>query len=189
MKVLDILEARSPKINYKNVDKRGKLDRVIAELTNQQGSAFTKMAQQYRVISLIEKRIKAKKDEYNKNAKGKVDDLFDVADQLVTRSVETASLLLTVGRAETRTTEHFDREAFMEEVIKLVPALEMQLKALEKQFINSKTTNVSPKLTTKLKDSQYNEDVGSIGKIVSYFKRWMTRWDRKFNKLKRQLPR
>jgi len=132
----ELFEARQthPEIEYKEKKVKGVLDRVIALLSGNKSGAFTRIAQRYKRIDRLQKLMKEERDALNKEIKAKIRPLFDVQDEIYTRIIETASLTITLSRAQSGTNEYLDIESYVEELEKLMPGMEKQIEALRKQF-------------------------------------------------------
>jgi hypothetical protein len=114
--------------------------------------------------------------------------LFDVEDDIATRVIQTASLTITMAKATTRTTTRFDHKGFTKALLALLPELEEQIIKLTEEYTTSKTTSVSPGLTTSYEDPDLLE--GFVDTSKSYLQS-LLKWfdikgkiyDMKLNKL------
>lgn len=198
MRYTDLIEARRPEAVYTEKKVKGVVDRVIAELSAQQASAFTKLAEQYKEISDLLDQLKKKKDQLSDDIKLRVDDMFDAEDILYTRVVETAKVTATVSKATTYTRKYFDEEGFMTELLDMVPELANEITMLKEQYTRISEEERSPSLRIKIKedDKEANKSVfrnfyrkvrDLAARVRNRIANWAARYDSRLNNLKSRL--
>lgn len=200
----DLFEQRQThsEISYRDKKVKGILDRVVAVLSGNKSGQFTRIAQRYRRINRLAKLIKKERDDLNQTVKDKIKDLFNAEDEILTRVIETASLTITLSKEQTTTETYFDIEGYVEELEKLIPGLETQLKKLRKKYTTVDTFTKSAALRVKLKDKGEEEITESLpdaindllgrvknwaNKVLQSVEQWLISFDAKLDDLERRV--
>lgn len=203
-KLIMIVEGRDPEIEYTDKETKGVLDKVIATLSGTQSSGFTRVGKKYKEIDRIEKEIAAQKKQLNAETKEKMEELFDVEDEVLTRVVETASLTLTLSKqtaakkAEYEKVSELDAEGMLNELAEMLPDLTNTLNTLRKKYTKEVERVKSPAksaTTARLSAPKFKKESVELNEGLSdwvqKFKTWaskkLSRFDSKFNKLKAQV--
>lgn len=185
-------------IEYKEKKVKGLLDRVTATLGGTKSGTFTRMANRYKKIDRLIKKLGEEREKLNETVKEHVVDLFDAEDEILTRVVETVSLVATLSKrtpAHSQEIEEFDSEGFINELYEMLPDLADQFNVLREKYTVLETIEVpekSPALRVKIKEDIDNQTV--IDKIEDYsdlvYQKIMNRldkFDRKFDTLKSKI--
>lgn len=204
-KLIMIAEGRDPSIEYTEKKVKGVLDRVTATLSGKQSAAFTRLGKKYEEIDTIEKELSAQKEQLNAEAKEKMEALFDIEDEVYTRVVETASLVLTLSKrtedqpAPQEQAIETDVEGMLAELLEMMPDLTDTLNTLRNKYTKEVTRTVMkpaagkkgapPRLgKPKFKTEESATISEGISDWIAKFKNWaskkLNRFDSKFDQLK-----
>lgn len=192
-----------PEVKYKekriNVKTTNDLDKVIAELSGRKSAVFTTLANRYAKADRFAKKAKQIKDKLNERAKKKIEPLFDVEDEVLTRVVDTAALTLTLSKAtpeKTTTDEFIDYEGLLEELAEMMPELTDKLEMLLDKYteVEVKTSAAVPPrlMSPKLKDIKTESTVVNEGfmdtvkRLGAWIMRKLARYDRKLASIKKR---
>jgi len=152
-------DQRHPDVEYEEVPKKKSepdvIDSVIAYLSGGESGAYTKLAKRFKDIKDAEAQLIENKNKLNAELKENVDNLFPEADDIFTRVVDTASLVIKIGKAEkAHQIDRFDAEGYIKEIEKMFPELTESFKTVREKFTTvQEIAAKSPKLLTpKLKD-------------------------------------
>lgn len=171
----------------------GEYSKVTATVTHDLSGVYTRLAKKFKEIDELNKQMQAIRDEANDIAKGKIEDLFSANDALLTRYIDTKSLVITMSKdqEEQRSeVETFDKEGFVAGLFELLsedmqPEIEKLLK------LNTKiTTKVRAaqkgRVGVKLKEATIFDKIKEYGKrIYNVVIRKMNKYDQKLAKLKK----
>jgi len=188
-----------PDIRYQEVPKTKKdpsvIDSVIAFLSGKKSERFTKMARRYARAKRIEKMLAMEKQKLNAEVKEACEELFEVADQVYTRVVDTATMVFKLSKASETEKTTFDQKAYIAELEQLTEMAVDELEKLRKKHETITKSKVASKLLTpkekgvSVKTTEANE-VGSGNKLHQYAcsiaddtKDFLTQWDAKFEAL------
>ncbi|MCH8232406.1 MAG: hypothetical protein IIB82_07160, partial [Bacteroidetes bacterium] len=150
---------------------KGEVSKVIANLTKQKSSAATKLATRYKQIDSAQKKITEQRNTLNLEMTEYVSSLFDAEDAIYTRVVDTASMILTLSKAQKGTKVSVNFEKILEEILKIVPELTSQVDSLLKKYTVIKEFEKKAALRTpKLKGE------GVLDKIIKKFKDFMLKF-------------
>lgn len=181
-KLIILSEGRNPDIEYK-VDAKA----VTAKLKSHNSAVYTKLAQKVQKIDMLEKEVKALKEEVKSEAKEHVADLFDATDAVQTRVVETISFILTLSKDPKPTETVKYAEVIKELTTHLTPELIAVLEQLKKQYTSetqkSPTLKVTPK-SNELSEGIFGDAVGKFSAFLNHIARWGSKYDQKLNALK-----
>lgn len=154
-------DQRHPDVKYEEIPKKKSepdiIDSVVAYLTGGESGAYTKLAKRFKDLKDAEAQIKTQMDALNADLKASVDDLFPEADDIFTRVVDTASLIIKVGKAEkAHEISRFDADGYIKEIEEMFPDLAESFKTVREKFTTvQEIAAKSPKLLTpKLKDKK-----------------------------------
>lgn len=174
-------EVRSSDISYKEVQAKGEITKVIAELDKQKASAASKLAMQYDKLNKALQEAQEQRDIANKDLKEYVDELFDANDALVTRAIETASVTISVAKATQQSMTDYAK--VLEELVKMVPDLTKKVDELKNQY--TRIIEKSPALRVKVEEGTLKNTV--INALISFADKifgWLDWYDNKLNKIK-----
>lgn len=198
-----------PEINYdeKKVKRRAtgveEIEKIFVVLSGKASEIATKCAKKYKQIDRITALLKKRRDELNKTMKGQFEELFDAADEVHTRVIETKSMTITHSKQTTGTKTSVDFDAFLEDTYKLLPEYEKQLKALLQKHTTVKPTKSDAKvMAPRFKESmddlrtlagikkpevvQEEEDDQGVSKLANAVKSSMKKVDVYLDKVKRK---
>ena len=187
---------RRDDLNYLEKKTKGVVERVIVELNGNESGVLTKLASRYDRLDKAIKVMGQKKNELNASIKEKAEDLFAAEDVVLTRVIETVSFTLTVSkRSKVLDKTTVDYQGIAEELAKLIPD---ELQAKVDEIVKAYTTiaaqpDKSPALSVKAKVTEgLLQDLSAkvvqlIKKLVKSVTSWAISYDRKLDKLKRQL--
>jgi len=188
-----------PDYEYEEKKKRKKddnIDSVIAYIKGHSSAKFTKLGRRYARAKRIADLLTAEKMKLNEDTKKAVDEIFDAADDIYTRVVDTVSIVFKVAKAETRSSETFDKEAYLTKLEELTGLSVEALEQVRKEFTTIKTVQISPKLLAPKEKKPVNEseDDGNLEKIEQYAGRvgdavdkFLQKWDSHFAALKQEI--
>lgn len=156
-------EARKidPSIEYHEISKTKKdstVDRVVAKLKGTPSGILTRIASQFAAIKKAEEDITKLKNAMKPQIKGLAAEMFDDADRIYTRVVETLKFVITLSKqidTPAGQRENVDYEQIFLELLDMLPELKDELVTLKHKFttiipIPAKTP--SAKLSVKHRD-------------------------------------
>jgi hypothetical protein len=200
MRVRDLLEARKKGVTYTEVaSKKNKaeqvVERVVAELSGATSGSWTKLSKKYIDLDDDLKKLQLDRDKLNAAIKEQAQDIFDTADEVLTRVIETAQLSITLSKkSQIPETKKVDYEAV---VLSLTEAqLPEKLSKMIQELIDANTKiepakEVPEKLAVRRKKVDEAFGIQSIKdaftKIVSRIKRALGIFDDEFSRLKKQV--
>lgn len=140
-----------PRIEHEEVEYKEKkvkqvLDRVTAILKGKKSEVFTKLADEYRSIAEQIEELNKQHENLNARIKDRMDAMFDAEDEVLTRVVESVSMVATLSKrtpSHHKEIETIDYDGLLEEIGDLVPALAQQM-----EFLVKKHTTVTKKLVS-----------------------------------------
>ena len=185
-KLLNLFEAR---LTDTDVEYEESADKVIATLKSYKSQSYTKLAQKLERIETLEEEIKTLKEEVKQDTRENVADLFDSADTINTRVVDTISFIFTLSKdpKPTVSPKYKDILAVLEK--QLTPELIAVLEKLKNEMVT--ITQKAPSLKYSKKE-ELEEDLDDIGDFVSswyrkfknYISSWGVKYDSKLSALK-----
>lgn len=193
----------NPDITYQEVPKTKKdptvIDSVIAFLAGKTSERFTKMARRYARAKRIEKMLAMEKKKLNIEVKDACEELFEAADDVYTRVVDTATMVFKLSKAGESENTKFDKEAYMAELEQLSGMAIDELEKLKKKHETIIKSKVASKLLTpkekgvSVKTTEAAE-VGSGNKLHQYAcniaddtQEFLKGWDAKFEALQHDI--
>ena len=179
--LINLFESRNPELEYQQLE-----GEVIATLKSYNSQVYTKLAQKVERISQLEVEVKALKEEVKQETRENITDLFDAADAVNTRVVDTVSFILTLSK-DPKATEAPKYKDILEALTEhLTPVLFAVLEQHKKTMIT--VTQKAPALRIRSKEEQLKEEDSMIARFVDQLKGLVARWaggyDRKLNMLK-----
>jgi len=190
-----LAEARDPKRTYTEKSVKGVVERVTAQLKGSDSGNWTKLARRYARLEASLVALKEQRDRLNLTLKDQVADVFDPADVVLTRVVETAQFTITLNKQTKKpdTTEtRIDFEKIAGALAELISDdLQPKVDEIVKQYT---TVEVVPGKTNaaslKVSKEELNEAM-SFGQVTAWVKRmvksitdWASRYDRKLDGLR-----
>lgn len=194
---------KNKKVTNSNGKKEEVLDRVILELKGHNAGQATKLAKIYYNLDMSIKRMEIQKERLNKIAKRDIfPTYFNLADDAVTKVLETATWVETLSKKTEERTEKvkvIDYEKAFSKLIdmikeKLEPSL-LDIESLmanaikEATKIEDKVTKATePKLSVKpkLQESFISNAMDYIKNLISKIKANLFSFDKDFDKLKKE---
>jgi len=194
MKVYELFEARNPELNYVEKQVKKVLDLVTVELSGSKSGSMTRLMTRYSRLDKSAALLAERREATNLEMKDKVADLFDAADEVLTRVVETASFTITLSKAEKgadkKPKTSIDYEAIVKELQVMVPELEEKIKEITKKFTEITPAKDSP-ITLRVRSKVDEGVVGDILKSVKAFAKsifsWLKSYDRRLAVLKSKI--
>lgn len=155
MRVSELFEGKRQKgIDYTEVkNAQDKVERVIASLKGKESANWTRLTKEYVDLDDKLKKLNVERNALNSTIKEAASEIFDVADDVLTRVIETAQLTLTLSKkTKTPASTEVDYEKVVKALLdaKLVPTMKKMLDELI--AANSKAiaaSEVPEKLTVK----------------------------------------
>lgn len=180
-KLINLFEARNPELEYQQLE-----GEVIATLKSYNSQVYTKLAQKVERISQLEVEVKALKEEVKQETRENITDLFDAADAINTRVVDTVSFILTLSK-DPKATEAPKYKDILEALTEhLTPELIAVLEQLKKTMVT--VTQKAPALRIRPKEEQLEEEDNMIARFINHLmgivSRWAGNYDRKLGMLK-----
>lgn len=180
---------------------KGEINKVIVKIEGKQSESFTKTAKAYKEVQAEVEKYTKILEEHKTVLRGKMEELFDPADDVLTRVVETCSLTLQLAKAvqPSRTeTEVVDYKAAFESLVKqineMVPDLKAQIVMLSECAVKSSTSTEVK--TTNGKKSAFTVKEGFAADFMSIVKavrlkvaKWLNKYDTKLNKVKAEMDK
>lgn len=187
-------EDREPSLAYKEKEVKGMIDKVIVELSKQQSSAYTRLAQQYKALDQQAKDLKEARDELNIVIRDKALELFDAEDEILTRVVETVSMTINISKRTMVVTKRTDHEAMLEALVEQlsdrVPELTQMLEVLENTYTVITEKEKLPAVRVKVKEEETDSYLADISaKVSDFIDRFTARFDNKLDNIKYILDR
>lgn len=169
-------------VEYTEKKVKGLLDRVTAKLSGSKSGVFTRLGARYKEIDDEVKRLTDERETLNEQVKGQISALFDAEDEVLTRVIESVSLVATLSKktpATVKPVETFDTEGFINEIYESLPELKEQLDIIRAKYVTLSHVDVPEKdhrLTVKLNDSvNLNESDSRLGEYAELVKRMVSR--------------
>lgn len=169
-----------PDVSYDTVSKKGEVNKIIANLQAHSSGAFTKIVQRLQLLQRLEDEIEELKEEVKQSGvREKINALFGVEYQFVTRVVKLASLIevtMSKNPKETETTKW--REVYEELYQKLPQELQEVGTGIVKKF----STVHDPKpASLKVKDPSIKESADNWQGFEQKMDSWGNKFDEKLD--------
>lgn len=173
-----VTEARSPDVSYDE-----KSDRIVASLKGRESEKYTKLGQKIERIEILKRELEDLEAEVKAATKEDIADLFDAADIVKTRVVETLSLIFTLSKnPETQKNPKY-KEILNELAKDFTPDLIKKMETLKETMVT--VVNKSPSLRmTHLKEGIFSSLKNYFKKLKNYFLSWGKNYDQKLDALK-----
>jgi len=184
------LQERDASMSYETVEVKGIVDRVIAKIKNQKGSAWTRMGKQLKDLRNQIAVLSEKEAKLTDKIKDRFPETFDSSDEVLTRVVETAHLVATMTKASQTDKSTVDYAAILEEILKLdlVPEQQKAVTAIIKKHTTTKTVSTPSKLRLKVTESELMANIkSSWSSLLSKLKVWGKRQDQKIARVKQMM--
>lgn len=136
-----IIEARQADVAYVEKKAKNAVVKVIAELKGHDASVLSQLARRFDRLKVAIEKMTETRDKLNSDIKGRVVDLFDAEDKVLTRVVDTAGFTMTLSAQATKGKDKVvvNWEEIAKELVKLVPD-ELQAKVDEIQAAYTKSS-------------------------------------------------
>jgi hypothetical protein len=197
-----LTEVRDPSLTYTNKYK-GKaaekaIDRVILELTGNQSGSMSRLTKRYERLDKALKLMNAKRAELNEKVKIEVEGLFDPADVIYTRVVETVTMTITLSKAEAKETKASKVVVDYKSIAKalealIAPELEDKVKeitALYTTIIPPEDTPAALRVKSKLEEGlvldTWKKIKSAVAKGIKNLASWAIKYDKKLAAIKKQ---
>ena len=168
---------QDPNITYQDQGKTkkataaGEFDRVVAFLEKSKSAQFTKIGNTYREIADETKRLNKLKTDTNNEATKLIESLFPIADDVVTRVVDTKSLVLTLSKVtQARQEERLDIDGYVAELESLLGESAEKLAEIRSKF--TKVVDIEAKKPRLMAPKLKNESLTEEGSWKEKFVRW-----------------
>lgn len=177
-KLINLVESRidGPHVSYED-----STTKVIAKLRSYNSQTYTKLAIKFEQMSLLEEEIKELKAEIKASTKEDIADLFDAADAIKTRVVETVSFTMTLSKDPKPTVSPKYKDILDALTEHLTPELIAKLEELKTNMVT--VTQKSPSL--KIEPVAEGFVGGLFAKFKNFILNWGNKYDRKLNQLRR----
>lgn len=146
-------EVRREDLKYTEHAVKGKIDRVITELSGSESAVMTKLAGRFKRLQEAIKKMTAKRNELGDDLKEKVKDLFNAEDVVLTRVINTAQFVITLSKDPKQEKPKMvtDYQKVAEELAKLIPTeLEERVKEIYELYTQAAAVNdKGPGVTVK----------------------------------------
>lgn len=197
--VLNLLtEARRSDLPYTEKKVKQAIDKVTVTLSGNQSGKFTKLAKQFKELKEKTEELQSQTNALNAEIKEEAIDLFDAADEVYTRIVETVSMTILIGKRQPDSiekTEKINYEQIIKDITALVPDLTEQIDQIiqaNTQVEEKLKVAKAPQLRVDLKEDFSFESivkfVKSIGKkLVQSIKNWGRDYDKKVKSLRQRI--
>lgn len=177
--LISLFEGRIPGVDYTDTPKG---DRVTAHLRGRDSEKYTKLGTKIERIQTLKKELTDLEAEVKASTKSDIADLFDAADVVKTRVVETLSLIFTLSKDPEASNNPKYKEILETLSADFTPDLIKKMEKLKETMVT--VVNRSPSLrTTHLKEGMVG---GFFKKLKSYFQAWGIQYDEKLDALKAQ---
>lgn len=217
-KSIMLMEDRKSDIEYKEGKYKGEVTKVIAKLESYMGGAWTRLNKRYKTMQYQEDRLKdmlqrlgKRREALNLDITDRIQhDMFDPADEVLTRVVETKDATFTLAKATLRKTpsktdyagmmkampeELINRVEFLTDnmIPELTQAIELIVEAYttegsEREVKPALRGKLKPEAEAELKAKLHGEWTESInedinGGFLSKLNQFLTRYDRKLDQV------
>ena len=180
-------------------------DKVIARLAKDTSGKYTRLAHRYVKITNAKKHIDMLRNTLNDEMRDAIESMFPVADDILTRVIETKSLVIKLAKAEDEYSfEELDSEAYIKELEELVKGLDKNLDDIKKKCMTTKTVaeKKAKLLTPKIKlenramfESIIQENLTDFldqvkiwaGRFTNTIRKWLKEYDKQFDELDRRI--
>lgn len=188
---INLPEARNPKYHYTVEEAKGELDRVTVNVTNQKGSAWTKLGNELKSVRNKLNELGKKEKEISGKIKDQFPEMFDATDEVLTRVVETASIIATMSKPGTGSRTTVDYNKIIAAILKLnlLPEQQKAITAIIDAHTETTESNVPSKLTIRLKESVVDKISSLWNSLLTKVKRWGRKQDIKLEKVRSYFPK
>lgn len=175
-RLIMIAEGRLPDVEYVQ-DKTS----VTAKLRSYNSAAYTRLANKMERMEALEAEIKQLKAEVKAETKENIADLFDAADAVHTRVIETIQFVITMSK-DPKPTETVKYKEVIDALTEhLTPELIAVLNQLRAQFTSVVQKSPSLKITARADESISSKLKGWVDRVFN----WANSYDKKLDVLKR----
>lgn len=170
-----------------------KITKVIATLKPSTAGTATKLGNQLEAVLKQKEDIDAKLATLKENIRSFIGEVFNAEDEMWTRVVETAKVIMSMSKATTRA--NFNKDKFLQSISKEFPDFAKRFNDLVKECIS--ISDVASKLDVELKTESvgqvFKKMLGNlkseIAKVVKNVKMFLTGYDRKLAHWKAELEK
>jgi len=180
-------------IRTKKTDPDSPIDSVVAKVKGGKSAYFTKLAKRFARATRIKKMLAAEEKALKKEALEAVDEIFDAADDVYTRVIDTASLVFKVSKSSQKTIARLDEAGYLAELEKLSGMAVDELETIKNKYITDTVAKVLPRiLAPKMKNEAIGDDVfGKLRKFADLASKkiqgFLANWDNSFNEIKSKI--
>ena len=201
MRVNDLLTEgkRQKGLNYETIlkGKAGEIDKVLVKLDGAQSAKFTKLASQYKELQGEVKELQAKLANNQDTIRAHMEELFDPADEVLTRVVETCALTLQLAKmVPPSSTTSTNYEKSFNELVKLigsmVPDLKDQMESLvecAKKAGEETKTSAGRKSAFTVKEGFLDGLAALVKAVRTRLAKWIGGYDVKLRKAKADMEK
>lgn len=196
MRVSDILAEgkRQKGLNYETIlkGKAGEIDKVLVKLDGVQSAKFTKLATQYKELQTEVKQLQSKMADNQDTIRTHMEELFDPADDVLTRVVETCALTLQLAKMVPPSSKtEINYEKAFNELTKLIESMVPDLKGQMAELVKCATKSAEETKSSAGRKSAFTvkEDFwGDVGQLIKSVRlklsKWLSKFDTKLSKAK-----
>jgi len=166
-----ILTEMARQTDIKIVEYEQKDDKVRAILHNSTAGNVTKLGNELNEVLTELKKYKEREKKLKETLRDVCDELFDEADETITKFLITQHIMITVGATSPSKKEIFDWDGFFEKISEVCGLGVDSLKAIQQQFTKIETgPGKTPSIRVKkMKENFMNEDIIPLFKKIRDF--------------------
>lgn len=179
MKISELIGEARQHDNY-NISYVTDPTKVTATVSDVISQKYTRLANNLKKIEALTEEIKKLQEDTKQQRREDVVELFDAEDVVMTRVIETRTVILTLSK-DPKPTESPKYKVILEELEKhLTPELVTVLEALKRE--HKTTTQKEPSLRIDMKEGD-----GDQSQLLQKVYRWIDRFDQKLKQIKGML--
>lgn len=201
MRVNDLLiEGKRQKgLTYETLlkGKAGEIDKVLVRLDGTQSAKFTKLAKEYKELNAQVKALQTQLATNQDTIRGHMEELFDPADDVLTRVVETCALTLQLAKmVPSKTTTEVNYEKAFNEMVKLLGSMVPDLKDKMQELVECAKKAGEEEKTTAGRKGAFTVKEGFMDGLAALVKavrsrlaKWIGSYDVKLRKAKADMEK
>ena len=151
---------------------------------------MTRLAKRYKRLDDQLKRNKIERDRLNAVVRRKSVDLFNAEDEVITRVVDSISLVVTISAKKKEEKVSFDSDGYIKKLEQLTGLLEENLEVIREQYITREKRTKESGLTVKYKEDKKlkeSESEDNTEKALDYIHKSLEVFDRYAEQMKNEL--
>ena len=158
-------------------------------LTGSKSSAYTRLTKRYKRLDDEMKLLTKKRNQLNDVLRRKSIDLFNAEDEVLTRIVESVSLVVTISAKKKEEKVSFDAEGYIQKLEQLTGLLEDNLKVIREEYTTreDRTKEVGVRVKYKEEKLKESESEDNTEKALNYIHKSLEVFDRYAEQMKNEL--